>query len=80
MDTHRAARRAYPENHLGPSNGSLLTTLGITFLRVLIFMSFLDRIAEWNRHDAQRYVPFHIDAAQVGAVRRDRLRILAGYP
>ena len=30
MDTHRAARRACPESHLEPSNGSLLSTLGIT--------------------------------------------------
>ena len=30
MDTHRAARRAYPESRLGPSNESLLATLGIT--------------------------------------------------
>ena len=42
-------------------------------------MSFLDRIAECNRHDAERYVPFHIGAVQVGAVRRDRLTMLGSY-
>ena len=43
-------------------------------------MSFLDRIAECNRHDPARYAPFFIGAAAVGQVRRDRIEALAGEP
>ena len=40
-------------------------------------MSFLDRIAECNRHDPARYAPFRIDGRVVGRVRRDRAEALA---
>lgn len=43
-------------------------------------MSFLDRIAECNRHEPERYVPFFIATDQVGAVRRDRLSVLGSFP
>jgi 8-oxo-dGTP pyrophosphatase MutT (NUDIX family) len=42
-------------------------------------MSYLDRIAECNRHDPMRYVPFVVDGEAVGAVRRDRLGALAHF-
>lgn len=41
-------------------------------------MSFLDRIAECNRHDPARYVPFRVAGVDVGRLRRDRLDALAG--
>ena len=43
-------------------------------------MSFLDRIAECNRHDPSRYVPFVIDDQIVGRVRRDRVKALSAVP
>ena len=43
-------------------------------------MSFLDRIAECNRHDPSRYVPFFVADERVGQVRRDHVRALAVSP
>ena len=43
-------------------------------------MSFLDRIAECNRHEPSAYAPFRIGGAEVGRLRRDSLRILADSP
>lgn len=43
-------------------------------------MSFLDRIAECNRHDPALYAPFRIGGAEVGRLRRDRLAMLAEAP
>lgn len=43
-------------------------------------MSFLDRIAECNRHDPSRYVPFIVDDQQVGQVRRDHVKAIAATP
>ncbi len=43
-------------------------------------MSFLDRIAECNRHDPSRYVPFIIDGRVVGHVRRDHVKALSAFP
>lgn len=40
-------------------------------------MSFLDRIAECNRHDLARYVPLVVAGQSAGWVRRDRLEIVA---
>ena len=40
-------------------------------------MSFLDRIAECNRHDPARYTPFRVDGRVVGRVRCDRAGALA---
>lgn len=43
-------------------------------------MSFLDRIAECNRHDPSRYVPFMIEDQAVGQVRRDHVKAIAAAP
>ena len=43
-------------------------------------MSFLDRIAECNRHDPTLYAPFCIGGTAVGRLRRDRLAMLAEAP
>jgi hypothetical protein len=43
-------------------------------------LSFLDRIAECNRHDPSRYVPFTVDGRVVGHVRRDHVRALSAFP
>lgn len=43
-------------------------------------MSFLDRIAECNRHDPTLYAPFCIGGTAVGRLRRDRLAMLADSP
>ncbi len=43
-------------------------------------MSFLDRIAECNRHDPSRYVPFIMDEQVVGQVRRDHVTALSASP
>lgn len=43
-------------------------------------MSFLDRIAECNRHDPALYTPFRIGGTAVGRLRRDRLAMLAEAP
>ncbi len=43
-------------------------------------MSFLDRIAECNRHDPAGYAPFRIAGVEVGRLRRDRLAMLADSP
>jgi 8-oxo-dGTP pyrophosphatase MutT (NUDIX family) len=39
-------------------------------------MSYLDRIRDCNRRDLSRFVPFAVDGARVGWIRRDRVEIL----
>ena len=43
-------------------------------------MSLLDRIKELNTFDMSHYAPFVLDGVRVGAVRRDRIELLRGYP
>lgn len=43
-------------------------------------MSFLDRIAECNRHDPAPYAPFFVGGVRVGLMRRDSIAALAGAP
>jgi 8-oxo-dGTP pyrophosphatase MutT (NUDIX family) len=43
-------------------------------------MSFLDRIAECNRHDPAAYVPFTVDGVVLGQVRRERIADLQKFP
>jgi len=39
-------------------------------------LSLLERIAELNRHDLSRYVPFTVEEKRVGSIRRDRLALI----
>ncbi|HLF58985.1 MAG TPA: DUF4743 domain-containing protein [Alphaproteobacteria bacterium] len=43
-------------------------------------MTFAARIAELNRHDDSRYLPFLVSGARVGSVRRDRIAALREFP
>lgn len=43
-------------------------------------MSYLDRIADCNTFDLQRYLPFQIAGQRVGLVRKDFAALLARYP
>jgi 8-oxo-dGTP pyrophosphatase MutT (NUDIX family) len=43
-------------------------------------MSYLDRIADCNTFDLQRYLPFEVAGARVGLVRKDFAALLAPYP
>ncbi|HTU59296.1 MAG TPA: DUF4743 domain-containing protein, partial [Polyangiales bacterium] len=43
-------------------------------------MSYLDRVAECNTFDLQRYSPLVIESQRVGLVRRDFAALLARYP
>ena len=43
-------------------------------------MTFAARIAELNRHDDSRYLPFLVSGARVGSVRRDRIPALREFP
>ena len=43
-------------------------------------MSYLDRVAECNTFDLQRYLPLVIEGQRVGLVRRDFAALLAPYP
>lgn len=42
-------------------------------------MSYLDRIAECNTFDLQRYLPFEVEGARVGLVRKDFAALLAPF-
>jgi 8-oxo-dGTP pyrophosphatase MutT (NUDIX family) len=43
-------------------------------------LTFAARIAELNRHDDSRYLPFLVSGARVGSVRRDRIAALREFP
>jgi isopentenyldiphosphate isomerase len=42
-------------------------------------MSYLDRIADCNSYDLERYLPFEIDGRRLGLVRKDFAALLAPY-